>query len=656
MCGIVGVVTGQNNLYDIPEIVNKMASKIVHRGPDFSGLHFDENLSFCFAHQRLSILDLSKNGNQPMESFNKRYVIAFNGEIYNFEKIRRKLNLVTNIQWRSQSDTEVLINAITFWGIEKTLNLSQGMFSIALLDKKLKKLFLARDRFGEKPMYWGFTGFGSSKALVFGSEISAIQEFPLFNKDINKKAIDSLMRFSCIPSDLTIYNSIKKLKPGHLAEFDLENSQEINPPRIYKWWDYKNTIQKSDKLQFKDEKDALLHLEKILIESAKACSVSDVPIGCFLSGGVDSSLIASLLTNNVNSKLNTFTIGFEDKSYDESIDAKKIANFLGTNHEEIILKPYEAMEIIPNLPSIYSEPFADQSQIPTALICREIKKKGIDVALTGDGGDEIFGGYVRHFRGSYIWSKLELMPFKIRSKLGKLIKSIPQEKISRFDLFNTKNNIQQKLYRTATRLENLKSCDDLYRSLLIENIDKSIYSKSFINEFNEPFNKYYSELNDFPICKENDPISRMLYWDAVSYLPDDILVKVDRASMAYSLETRAPFLDNKVVEMAWRIPTSMKVKNGQGKLILKKLLCKYLPKEFVYKPKKGFGVPVEEWLRGPLKEWAEDHLLGNNLKDQDYFEVDKIKEIWYDHLYKKIDNTRIIWPILMLQSWLEFNK
>ena len=655
MCGIVGAVTGLNNRYQILDIVSKMSKKIIHRGPDSSGIYLDKDTSYCCAHRRLSILDLSNKGNQPMESVNKRYIIAFNGEIYNFHELKSKLNKETNIKWNSNSDTEVLVNSIEFWGLEETLNLSKGMFAFALLDKKEKRLFLVRDRFGEKPIYFGFTGFESSRALVFGSEISALMEFPSFNKELDLNAIDSLMRFSCIPSDLTIYKSIKKLKPGHIVNFDLEKCFE-NVPKVYKWWDYKNTIEENDKLQFNSEKEAISYLDIVLRNAIKDCSVADVPIGCFLSGGIDSSIIASLLSEISSTKINTFTIGFEDKNYDESNDAKKIAKFLGTSHEEIILKPDEALKIIPDLPSIYSEPFADVSQIPTSLICREIKKKGIDVALTGDGGDEMFGGYLRHFKGSSAWAKIKLIPYPLRSRIGKFLKYFSSSEYNKRNWSSKNNNFYQKVLRIGCRLEYIKSCDDLYRSLLIENIDDFIFSKSIRDKIKNPFYKNFEDLNDFPNSKFNDEVARMLYWDAITYLPDDILVKVDRASMAYSLETRAPFLDKRVVETAWRIPSRMKVNGGQGKLILKKLLCNYLPREYIYKPKKGFAVPMEDWLRGPLKEWSEDILLSKEMASQNYFEPNKIKQIWEDHLNNNVDNTRILWPILMIQSWVNFYK
>ena len=435
MCGIVGVVTGQNNQYCLPEIVNDMAKKIINRGPDNKGIYFDKELYFCCAHQRLSILDLSKSGNQPMLSFNKRMIISFNGEIYNYKYLRKKLDSETKINWIGNSDTEVLVNAIEFWGLKKTLDLSIGMFAFALLDKYQKKLYLVRDRFGEKPMYWGFAGSNSTKALVFGSDINALKVFPSINKDINLKALDAYLNYSCIPSDLTVYKSIKKIKPGHVAEFELEKNSEFSYPSIFKWWDYKKIVNASKSEAYISKERVLFDLEEVLKVVTKDCLVSDVPVGCFLSGGIDSSLLTAILSKNSDSRINTFTIGFEDENYDESKNAKKISDFLLTNHEEIILKPSEALDLIPNLPLIYSEPFADSSQIPTALISREIKKKGIDVALTGDGGDEMFGGYTRHFQGARIWSKLKLIPYPIRSKIGMFLENFPANYFEKINFF-----------------------------------------------------------------------------------------------------------------------------------------------------------------------------------------------------------------------------
>ncbi len=655
MCGLVGVITGKENSYCLPDITKKMSEKIAHRGPDSSGLFFDQDLSFSFAHQRLSILDLSKSGNQPMESFRQRYIIAFNGEIYNFIELKKKLTLETVIEWKGTSDTEVLLNCIEYWGLQKTLELTRGMFAFALLDKFKKRLILVRDRFGEKPMYWGFTGEGSAKALIFGSEINALREFPSFNNAININALDPFLKFSNIPDEQTIFKSIWKLKPANKIEFKLDKDIFIDTPRSIKWWDYKKVINYGIQNQFTSKKEVLNHLEETLRGTIQSHNISDVPTGTFLSGGIDSSLVATFLSQSQPNKVNTFTIGFEDQKYDESKDASNIAKYLGTKHNEIILNPLEALNLIPKLPYIYSEPFADSSQVPTSLICREVSNAGIKVALTGDGGDEMFGGYVRHFKGPRSWNKIKYIPYPLRSLIGSIIKGIPiQEKnlneLTKSDVFS------QKIIRIASRLKEIRDHDGLYKSLIMQKIDNSIYSKDILINFDEPFSNYYSHINKAPDCLSNDPIARMLYWDAISYLPDDILVKVDRASMAFSLETRAPFLDKTVAELAWKIPTDMKVRGGEGKLVLKELLYKYLPKELVDKPKRGFAFPVSEWLRGPLKEWSEELLSMDNLLKYNHFSSNKVRSLWKDHLNSKSDNTNILWPILMWQSWLKFYK
>ena len=655
MCGLVGVITGKENSYCLPDITKKMSEKIAHRGPDSSGLFFDQDLSFSFAHQRLSILDLSKSGNQPMESFRKRYIIAFNGEIYNFIELKKKLTLETVIEWKGTSDTEVLLNCIEYWGLQKTLELTRGMFAFALLDKFKKRLILVRDRFGEKPMYWGFTGEGSAKALIFGSEINALREFPSFNNSININALDPFLKFSNIPDEQTIFKSIWKLKPANKIEFKLDKDIFIDTPRSIKWWDYKKVINYGIQNQFTSKKEVLNHLEETLRGTIQSHNISDVPTGTFLSGGIDSSLVATFLSQSQPNKVNTFTIGFEDQKYDESKDASNIAKYLGTKHNEIILNPLEALNLIPKLPYIYSEPFADSSQVPTSLICREVSNAGIKVALTGDGGDEMFGGYVRHFKGPRSWNRIKYIPYPLRSLIGSIIKGIPIQEMNLNEL--TKSDVfSQKIIRIASRLKEIRDHDGLYKSLIMQKIDNSIYSKDILINFDEPFSNYYSHINRAPDCLSNDPIARMLYWDAISYLPDDILVKVDRASMAFSLETRAPFLDKTVAELAWKIPTDMKVRGGEGKLVLKELLYKYLPKELVDKPKRGFAFPVSDWLRGPLKEWSEELLSIDNLLKYNHFSSNKVRSLWKDHLNSKSDNTNILWPILMWQSWLKFYK
>ncbi len=656
MCGFVGVITGKENSYDLREVIGEMADEIKHRGPDFSGIYCEKDISLYLAHQRLSILDLSEAGNQPMQSYRSRFVIAFNGEIYNHNYLKRKLDSEIKLSWKGTSDTEILVNSIDFWGLNKTLELAKGMFAFSLLDKIENKLFLVRDRFGEKPLYWSFAGKGSAKALIFGSDIKALKQFPSFDSTINLNALDAFLKFSCIPSELTIFKSVKKLKPGHIIEFDLEKDYLENQPKSNKWWDYEKTIERARVKEFKSKEEAIKHLELALNKSVKSQSIADVSLGCFLSGGIDSSLIVSLLSKQNIAKINTFTIGFDDKNYDESKASLEVANYLGTNHTEIFLNPEDALNIIPQLPLIYSEPFSDPSQIPTALVCREAKKAGLSVALTGDGGDELFGGYVRHFLAPKIWNKLKYIPYPLRILAGSLIRSIPTNQLENFKLLSSQSLLSQKINKISHRLKNINSSDSLYRSLIQQRFDDSIYNEQLVEYLKVSSTEYFPELKKSPECLSNDPSGRMMYWDALGYLPDDILVKVDRASMAYSLETRAPFLDHSIAEIAWRIPTNMKVRGGQGKLILKELLMKYLPRKFVERPKSGFGFPVKEWLRGPLIEWSEDLLNNENLNKNNHLSSFNVKKLWHDHITSKADNTNLLWSILMWQSWLKHYK
>ena len=654
MCGIVGVITGRENRYDLEDIISKMSNKISHRGPDGSGKYLDKENSLFLGHQRLSIIDLSNKGNQPMVSFKGNLIIAFNGEIYNHKELKKKLDQETKILWKGNSDTEILLNSIEFWGLKETLEICSGMFAFALFDKNKNKFFLVRDRFGEKPIYWGLVGDGSTRSLIFSSEISALKEFPTFNPQINIQALDSLIKFKNIPSDLSIYQSINKLKPAHMLEVDFSSEICKVVPKVFKWWSYENLINSSIKNQLSNKDEILNELEKILSKAISNQSIADVPIGCFLSSGIDSSLVVSLLSKIKKNGVNTFTIGFNEKKYSEADEASKIAKYLGTNHSEIILDPNDAINLIPKLPEIYSEPFADPSQLPTSLICREAKKSGLSVVLTGDGGDEMFGGYVRHFLGSKTWDKLRLIPYPLRNLTGNLFNYFPSQLLDNFNNFQ-KQSLSQKLFKISKRLKDIKSYDELYQSLLIENTNL-LYHEDLNNIFENPITGYYNQLLNSPACLSKDPVSRMMFWDAMTYLPDDILVKVDRASMAESLETRAPFLDHNVAEFAWRIPTNLKVNKGKGKLILKDLLAKYLPEELIAKKKSGFAFPVCDWLRGPLKDWGESLIDQNSLSLYNHFSQKVVRKLWNDHINYKSDNTTIIWPILIWQQWLMHNK
>ena len=654
MCGLAGIISSSSDI-EIKNITDLMSDELIRRGPDSNGKYFNStnfnNNLVSIAHRRLSIIDLSEKGHQPMISKSKRYIIAFNGEIYNFKSIKRKIDNVKNVGWNGNSDTEVLIESIDIFGLKKTLNLLVGMFAFSLIDKQENKLYLVRDRFGEKPLYYGFIGDSNEKSLVFASEIHAIRKIPFFQENIDELSLDYFLRLSYIPSPLSIYKNIFKVKSGNMVSFNLNKSLFNEKPSINQWFSYEELFSKNINSKFSNEKDAIEALENSIKKATLEQSISDVPLGCFLSGGIDSSLIAATLQGQSSGKINTFTIGFDNNEFDESKHAKKVADYLGTNHNEFILEPDDALKIIEDLPHIYSEPFADSSQIPTALICQKIKSSGITVALSGDGGDEVFGGYVRHFMVPNLWSKMRIIPFEIRKLLGELFLKKQFSVLNNLHFFNS-YNFENKFIKLASRLRFVRSEEELFKSLIIDNFNEKMYTNSCLDSILNSFN---NKVNLFPNLnseKHIDFFEKMLIWDSLAYLTDDILVKVDRASMFYSLETRAPFLDHRLIEVASRIPSNLKVKNNYGKHILKKLLYKYVPKKLVDRPKSGFAVPINDWLRGPLKMWAYDLI---HSKDH-YINESFVKKIWEKHLEGDNSNSIILWRILMWKYWLFSNS
>ena len=653
MCGLAGIISSSSDI-EIKSITDIMSDELIRRGPDSYGKYYDStnfnNNLVSLAHRRLSIIDLSDKGHQPMISKSKRYIIAFNGEIYNFKSIKRKIDNVKNVIWDGNSDTEVLIESIDVFGLKKTLNLLVGMFAFSLIDKQENKLYLVRDRFGEKPLYYGFIGNSNEKSLVFASEIHAIKKIPFFQENIDELSLDYFLRLSYIPSPLSIFKNILKVRPGNMVIFNLGKKLFNEKPQINQWFSYEELFSKNINSKFANENDAIKALDKSIKKATLEQSISDVPLGCFLSGGIDSSLIAATLQGQSSKKINTFTIGFDNNEFDESKYAKKVADYLGTNHHEFILEPNDALKIIEDLPNIYSEPFADSSQIPTALICQKIKSSGITVALSGDGGDEVFGGYVRHFMVPNLWSKMRIIPFEIRKLLGELFFKKQFSVLNNLLFFNS-YNFENKLIKLASRLRFVRSQEELFKSLIIDNFNAQMYTNSCLDSI---INSHNKKVNLFPNLnseKNIDFCEKMLIWDANSYLTDDILVKVDRAAMFYSLETRAPFLDHRMIEIASRIPSNFKIKNNYGKHILRKLLYKYVPRELVERPKSGFSIPINDWLRGSLKIWAEDLI---HSKDS-YINESFAKKIWADHLEGNNSNSIILWRILMWKYWLFSN-
>ena len=666
MCGIAGFISVNNfSKEDSLGVINKMSSTLSHRGPDDTGYWQDTSNQIALGHKRLSILDLSALGHQPMISTNNRFVIIFNGEIYNHLSLRKEVeeyrnSKKINTSWKGFSDTETLLSCFEIWDFEIVINKLVGMFSICLYDENLKLLKIARDRLGEKPIYYGYV----NNSFVFASELKALKEFPEFNNKINRTALKKYFKYMYIPCPYSIYSDIYKLEPGHFISIslnDIKNSKNLRN-KIEPYWLLKDNIDNNSNVNvYKDDSKYLSELECHLQTAIDLQSTADVPLGAFLSGGIDSSLISSLMQKNSPKPIQTFTVGFEESNFDESSFAKEVATHLGTDHSEIFVTSKEAQEVIPKLPYIYDEPFSDSSQIPTYLVCSAASKK-VKVALSGDAGDELFGGYNRYFWAPRLWSKVSWMPFPLRNFLGNTISLIPAygwDKLeSKFNNLRSDdkkiNNFSNKAEKLAKGLKNSQSIDDLYLSLIAEwhNPSHIVLDNENDNEaqFEELLQSFYSEVSI------NNNSLDMMYKDSVSYLPDDILCKVDRAAMSCSLETRVPFLDHRVVEHAWKMPFNMKIRENKGKWALRQILYKYVPSEMIERPKTGFSIPVGEWLRGPLRDWAEDLLDEKKIIDQGFLNHKNVREIWLLHLNGRIDCTARIWSILMFQSWLEVNS
>jgi asparagine synthase (glutamine-hydrolysing) len=654
MCGFAGYIDLNLKVDGHQSIIKNMIDKIAHRGPDDEGIWISEDKQVILGHRRLSILDLSSSGHQPMLSLSKDLIIIFNGEIYNHLSIRKELlENGFSISWKGHSDTETLLEAIAAWGIEKTLNKCVGMFAFVVFDQKKKKLTLARDRFGEKPLYFGWI----DGAFVFASELKALQVHPNFHNAISKDSLADYLRFNYVPAPKSIFKEIYKLEPGTFLHKGIDD-MHVKDYSPQKYWSLGEVVSNGLDDQIHHEHDALESLEKALSQSIKSQMLSDVPLGAFLSGGVDSSVVVALMQKESMQPVKTFTIGFESSAYDESPFAKEVANHLNTDHTEFFVTSEETRDVISMLPEMYDEPFADSSQIPTYLVSQAAKQK-VTVALSGDGGDELFGGYNRYFWGPNIWNKISWLPFQARKILSQAVLAIPTSGWT--GIGKAINLIRpgasgilslgDKAHKLSNRLNNVHNIDDLYLSLVSEWQDPAEIIKGL------PVNNKKFALNCFEDTPKNlstgDSASRMMFWDTLSYLPDDILCKVDRAAMASSLETRVPFLDHRVAELAWRFPLSMKIKGNKSKWMLRSILYKYVPERLIERPKAGFGIPVGEWLRGPLQEWAEELLNSDRLEKDGYFKTDNIREIWHQHLSGSYDWTPKLWSILMFQSWLD---
>lgn len=670
MCGFAGVLleTGRGKT-EIEDLVLRMAQAIGHRGPDDSGAWVDAAAQVALSHRRLSVVDLSSAGHQPMASASGRYVIAFNGEIYNHLELRAELqNAGAAAAWRGHSDTETLLAAFEQWGMEATLRKAAGMFAFALWDTQERTLSLARDRFGEKPLYYGWIGSGTSRAFVFGSELKALRAFPGFQNQVCREALVQYMRFMYVPAPRSIYRGVYKLEPGCLLRVEqaapvAAPTQPLRPPAqhgslsLTRWWSLGDLVQHGAGEQITDEGDAVDELERRLAAAVRLQSLADVPLGAFLSGGVDSSSIVALMQQRAARPVKTFTVGFEEAGFDESPFARAVARHLGTDHAELFVSTREAQSVIPRLPAIYDEPFADSSQIATHLVCRAARQH-VTVALSGDAGDELFGGYNRHFWGPRIWKSLGWLPYPVLQALSTAVQAVPARG---WDVVGGRlkplragsggvARVGEKLHKLAGSMRGVRDLDALYLGLVSEWRDPERLVRGGGADLQEP----PSLLDDaLPGRGLDEGALRMMYRDSLTYLPDDILCKVDRAAMAVGLETRLPFLDHRVAELAWQLPVSMKIRGGQGKWALRQVLYKHVPRELIDRPKSGFAVPVGQWLRGPLRPWAESLLAERRLESDGYFHSGPIRRKWAEHLSGSRDHTASLWAVLMFQSWLE---
>jgi asparagine synthase (glutamine-hydrolysing) len=638
MCGVAGMWhRGAREPESLQLVIARMSGSLVHRGPDADGEWIDAAAGIALSHRRLAVLDLSPAGHQPMISSSGRFVIAFNGEIYNFLQLRDAL---AGVRFRGHSDTEVLLEAIEAWGLVGALRRCAGMFAFALWDRSERTLRLVRDRLGEKPLYYGWLG----ETLLFGSELRALEAHPRFAGEIDTEALGLYLRQGNVPSPRSIYRNVRKLPPASVLTVRSTGEAELAS-----YWSAREAALAglADPLGGSAE-DVVDALEFLLRQVVGQQMVADVPLGAFLSGGIDSSTVVALMQEQSPRPIRTFTIGFHEPGYDEAAHARRVASHLGADHTELYLTPAEAQAVIPRLSRIYDEPFADASQIPTFLLA-ELTRRSVTVSLTGDGGDELFAGYNRHVWGRRLWPWLRLVPARERRRAGELLRRWSPDRwdallrplMKRLPRSHRLSLPGQQVHKLAGILD-VASPEALYRALVSSTpLDESLLRDG---------------PSELPAVDEGlgsgSMVDQMMFFDLVGYLPDDNLVKVDRACMAVSLESRAPFLDHRIVELAWRVPLRLKLRRGVGKWLLRQLLYRRVPRALIDRPKMGFAVPVHAWLRGPLKEWAADSLAPARLRREGLLDADRIARAWDEHRRGVRNWDRLLWSVLMFEGWL----
>lgn len=652
MCGIAGFLEAnpRHAKEEQPVLLKSMTDAIIHRGPDDAGYWCEGEHGIGLGHRRLSVIDLSPAGHQPMQSASKRYVIVFNGEIYNHLLLRKKLEFEGCIRtWRGHSDTETLLAGFDAWGIQSTIERAVGMFAIAVWDRQTRMLTLVRDRIGEKPLYYGWQGRSNNAVFLFGSELKALRAHPAFENTINRGALCLQLRHNYIPAPYSIYEGIAKLPPGSM----LTLSNTRREPKVWAYWSGLQQAASGVENSFVGTANqAVDELEILLKDAVRGQMMADVPLGAFLSGGVDSSTVVALMQAQSTRSVKTFSIGFHEKGYNEAEYAKAVARHLGTDHIELYVSAEQAMSVIPCLQTMYDEPFSDSSQIPTFLVS-QLARQHVTVSLSGDAGDELFCGYNRYQLTARLWRKVNSGPLPLRRLAAKGVTSVSVQSWNRIarslapflPLSWKLSNPGEKLHKGAGVLAS-ESLDALYLGLVSHWDDPA----SIVIGATEPFTLLTSNAQTLSSL---DGIQRMMALDLLTYLPDDILVKVDRAAMSVALETRIPFLDHRVVEFAWRLPQSVKLRDGVTKWVLRQVLYRYVPKALIERPKMGFSVPIAEWLRGPLRDWAEALLDESRLHNEGFFKPAQVRKKWEEHLSGRRNWQYHIWVVLMFQSWLE---
>jgi len=648
VCGICGFFNPHRLTSKewMQSVSHRMTDALVHRGPDDVGVWTDTKTGVALGHRRLSIQDLSSEGHQPMTSACDRFVMSYNGEIYNFNELRKELEH-HGFQFRGHSDTEVLLGAITEWGVEKTLKQIIGMFAFALWDKEQESLTLVRDPVGKKPLYYGWC----NNTFLFGSELKALRAHPIFDLPIDPDALGLFIKYSWVPAPFCIYKGIRKLPPGHLMTINSKSTLENTIPRSY--WSARTVAENGEQTPFTGSlEDAADELEKLLQNTVGCRMIADVSLGALLSGGFDSTMVVSMMQSMSTRPIKTFSIGFWESEYNEAQHAQDIARHLGTDHTELYISPKDALAVIPELPKIYDEPFADSSQIPTLLLSK-LARKEVQVALSGDGGDELFAGYTKYPECLKRWETWGNRPLWVRQRLADAMTSIGQ---ASWSLLGSSKNLETgeipKWQKFFGRIE--KKSRWIPAASPVDLVARRHARCRRIQDYvlhAEDTNCLLTNSRDWAAV--SNPVQGMMHLDFVTFLTDDILVKVDRASMSVSLEVRCPLLDTRLIEFAWSLPLSMRLNGRKGKIVLRKVLERYVPRELTERPKMGFAVPVSDWIKGPLRNWAEHLLNETRIREQGLLVPKAVHRIWQQHLSGWQDHDTLLWSLLMFQAWHE---